>query len=202
MRIFLLLSFAVSAVLGGPLISKLIESEENDLPELSDDDLVEDVDTDTDTEKDAAAKKPADKEEDDKKKAAAAKAATTKNKKTVAEVEVKKISDQIEESSKKIEAEHKNTTKKVNPVTVGCYSAVVSNLVTLGFIILIAVVWYFGCIRHGRCCCMCCYNKAGRCCCACSCCDGYIAKEDEEMVISRGDQPEYESINVDQKQVS
>ena len=44
---------------------------------------------------------------------------------------------------------------------------------------------YFGCIRHGRCCCMCCYNKAGRCCCACSCCDGYIDKEDEEMIICK-----------------
>ena len=30
---------------------------------------------------------------------------------------------------------------------------------------------------------MCCYNKAGRCCCACSCCDGYIDKEDEQMII-------------------
>ena len=32
---------------------------------------------------------------------------------------------------------------------------------------------------------MCCYNKAGRCCCACSCCDGYIDKEDEQMIICK-----------------
>ena len=143
MRVFLILSFVLSVVLAGSLATKLVESEGEETPaaavsgEL--DNTAEDVDTDS--ENDTKAKKPADKKEDDKKKAATGKAATTKKKKTVEEVEMKKISDQIEKSSKKIEAEHKNRTKKVNPVTVGCYSAVASNLITLGFIILIAVVW-------------------------------------------------------------
>merc|ERR1712224_882928 len=87
--------------------------------------------------------------------------------------------------------------RRMSPAQVGCYSAVISNLMTIAFIILIAVIWYFGCIRYGRCCCTCCYNKSGRCCCACSCCDGFIYNEDEEMIISRGDgsaQQEYDSI--------
>jgi len=194
------LLFVISAVLAGPLAGKLIESEEKDTPGIPDVVSDNDLEADVETEKDAEAKKVAEKKKaagekkDDKKKAAAGKAATSKKKKSVEAVEMKKVSDQIKDSSKKIQAANRNRTKKINPVTVGCYSAVASNLMTLGFIILIAVVWYFGCIRHGRCCCMCCYNKAGRCCCACSCCDGYIDKDDEEMIIARGDKPEYDSV--------
>ena len=94
-----------------------------------------------------AAKKPAAKKTEAKKppakKAATkpAKSGVVKKKKSVEAVEAKKIANQIKDSSKKLEEAHKKRTHKVNPVSVGCYSAVISNLITLGFIVLIAVVW-------------------------------------------------------------
>merc|ERR1712048_820549 len=98
--------------------------------------------------------------------------------------------EDLKEEIEKLEKSRANAAK------VGCYSAVASNIVTFAFILIIAVIWYFACCRHGRCCCLCCYNKEGRCCCACACCDGYIRKEDEEMVIERGENDaDYNSVN-------
>ena len=89
-----------------------------------------------------AAAKPADAQPAAAKPAAAKPAAAKpEKKKSVEVIEGKKIVEQLKTSSKKLEEEHKKRTHKVNPVTVGCYSAVISNLITLGFIILVAVVW-------------------------------------------------------------
>jgi len=197
MKFFLVLLFVISAALAGkevPIVSRSSRSsgalEEPSVSEIAANTVAVKV----------AAKKPAAKKTAAKKTAAKkpAKKTAPKRKKSVEEVEFKKIGEQIKRSVKRISEEHKKRKRKMSPFHVGCYSALASHIFTLCLIILIAIVWYFGCIRHGRCCCLCCYNKAGRCCCACSCCDGYIEQEDEQMVISRGNDhdpaPNYESV--------
>eukprot|EP00116_Pleurobrachia_bachei_P011134 sb/3471396/ len=49
-----------------------------------------------------------------------------------------------------------------------CYGLIASYLVTIVFVVIIGIAWYFACCRHGRFCCLCCYNGEGQCCYACS----------------------------------
>ncbi|KAL5252866.1 hypothetical protein ACHWQZ_G015590 [Mnemiopsis leidyi] len=62
----------------------------------------------------------------------------------------------------------------------------IGSLVTLLIIAAIAVLWYFTCGRHGRCCCSCCYTcrEDKRCCCSCCCTTTYDEELEQAEVLT------------------
>jgi CHASE3 domain sensor protein len=134
MKIFVVLLFVISAVLAGkevPIVSRSRTSgtleEEPSANEVSEKAEVK-VTVKAKTKSKPAAKK-------------SAKKSAPKRKKTVEEVEGKKIADQVKKSVKRIAEANKKRQHQANPFKVGCYSAVISNILTICVIILIAVVW-------------------------------------------------------------